>query len=83
MNRSILSKSIITILFISACGPTQQPHTVKMDAIKCPELRPEMCTMDYNPVCGYLSDGTFKTYANGCSACSEPKVSTYTQGECK
>ena len=49
----------------------------------CPEERPEMCTMDYNPVCGQLSDGSFKTYSNGCNACSDPKVISYSQGECK
>jgi hypothetical protein len=73
----------ITILFVSACGSTQQSHTVTMESIKCPELRPEMCTMDYTPVCGNLSDGSFKTYSNGCNACSDPKVTSYSQGECK
>lgn len=49
----------------------------------CPEIRPEVCTMDYNPVCGQLSDGSFKTYSNGCNACVDPKVISYSQGECR
>jgi hypothetical protein len=85
MKLSIPKKSIIviTILFVSACGSTQQPHSGEVKLTECPELRPEMCTMDYNPVCGNLSDATFKTYSNGCNACSDSKVISYSQGECK
>ncbi len=73
----------IAVLLASACGSPQQLQTAKMEPVNCPEPRPEMCTMDYNPVCGNLSDGTFKTYSNGCNACSDPKVASYSQGECK
>jgi len=50
--------------------------------IVCEELRPEICTMDYNPVCGVLSDGGVKTYSNGCSACSDQNVTGYRMGAC-
>ena len=85
MKPSVLYRSIlfITYLLIAACASTQQPHSEKMGTIECPELRPEMCTMDYNPVCGYLSDGTFKTSSNGCNACTDPEVVSYSEGECK
>ena len=49
----------------------------------CPEMRPEMCTMDYNPVCGSLTDGSLKTYANGCNACSDQNVNSFSQGGCR
>ena len=49
----------------------------------CPKMRPEMCAMHYDPVCGQLSDGSFKTYSNGCNACVDPKVIRYSQGECQ
>ena len=49
----------------------------------CPEVRPEMCTMDYDPVCGSLSDGSLKTYSNGCNACSDATVTSYSKGACK
>ena len=85
MKQSISVKYLLftAILLLSACGSSQQLPTGKMESTKCPELRPEMCTMDYNPVCGSLSEGSFKTYSNGCNACSDPIVTSYTQGECK
>lgn len=48
----------------------------------CTDPRPEACTMDYRPVCATLGDGSEKTYSNGCSACSDPQVGHYREGEC-
>jgi len=48
----------------------------------CTEPRPQICTMDYRPVCAQLSDGTFKTYSNGCTACSDPMVTEHREGAC-
>ena len=63
--------------------PIRRAVAEKGEPVKCPEVRPEICTMDYNPVCGSLSDGSFKTYSNGCGACSDPNVRDYSPGECK
>lgn len=49
----------------------------------CTDPRPEMCTMDYTPVCGRRGDGTEKTYSNGCSACSDKAVVSYRPGACE
>ena len=47
----------------------------------CTDPRPQMCTMDYVPVCG--SRGSeWKTYSNGCSACSDAQVSGFRAGPC-
>ncbi len=48
----------------------------------CTDPRPEICTMDYRPVCGYRSDQVPKTYSNGCSACSDTDVIGYQEGQC-
>lgn len=48
----------------------------------CLEPRPEVCTMEHDPVCGYKSDGTSKTYTNRCSACTEKEIIGYKNGEC-
>ena len=45
----------------------------------CPEVRPEMCTREYNPVCGSNNI----TYGNGCTACSFEEVIGFTYGVCE
>jgi hypothetical protein len=49
----------------------------------CTDPRPQICTREYRPVCAILSDGSTKTYATGCTACSDPKVSGYRDLACE
>ncbi len=49
----------------------------------CIEPRPQICTMQYMPVCATLGDGSTKTYATDCSACSDAKVVSYSADACK
>lgn len=51
--------------------------------VPCTEPRPQVCTQDYRPVCAELQDGSFKTFSNGCSACSDPTVTGYRDGACE
>ena len=82
----------ITIIFLAiaavalvACAsgtpPQEVPDTKALTP--CTEPRPQLCTMDYQPVCGQLKSGEFKTYSNGCNACTEPTVNGYRKGACK
>jgi len=48
----------------------------------CKEPRPQICTMEYIPVCASLKDNSFKTYATGCSACSDVNVIKHKAGQC-
>lgn len=48
----------------------------------CTDPRPQMCTREYNPVCATLADGSTKTYATGCTACSDPAVTGWVMGAC-
>lgn len=59
----------------------------------CDEVRPEMCTMEYDPVCAQVDTGVrcitepcdsfeLKTYSNGCSACADARVTVYRLGAC-
>lgn len=51
------------------------------------EKESDICTMEYNPVCGEIAlntgEKTYKTYSNGCSACSDMNVVSHMQGECE
>ena len=49
----------------------------------CADPRPQVCTMDYRPVCAQLEDSSFKTYSNGCTACSDQLVTFYEEGACR
>ena len=57
---------------------------VNQEKIAClPEDREaDACTTEYDPVCGYTSALTFKTYSNACMACVDQSVQYYTEGKC-
>jgi hypothetical protein len=48
----------------------------------CESPRPEMCTQQYDPVCGRRSDDSRKTYSNACHACADIDVHGYETGAC-
>mgnify|MGYP001827606820 CR=1 FL=1 len=85
----------ITLKAIGADGTTGFTHTLHLAEMVgetnssnqaptvCTDPRPQVCTMDYQTVCGEVSDGTRQTYSNGCTACSNPLVISYTEGPCK
>jgi len=49
----------------------------------CEDPRSQICTMNYDPVCGILRDGSQKTFSNGCGACSDANIIGHDPGECK
>ena len=53
-----------------------------LDLIICKNPRPEICTREYDPVCGTLKDGSTKTGATGCTSCSDPEIVGYKKGAC-
>ena len=48
----------------------------------CVGPRPEVCTLDYTPVCGQKADGQTLTFGNACMACGESSVIGYSAGAC-
>jgi hypothetical protein len=77
----------IVLFIISLCCGCAVPldkHNPVVEGLQyCPEPRPEVCTMQYEPVCAALKDGNNQTYSNGCSACIDKRVVGYNSGECR
>ncbi len=89
----------ITLKAIGADGSTAFEHQVSLGSLssteqienskggkmlkRCPEPRPQICTREYRPVCAQQSDGTIKSYATGCTACSDPTVTAFREGTCE
>jgi len=84
---------LIVVKVIGADGSTAFEHQITLASLSstqksesstpCPEPRPQVCTREYRPVCAKLSDGCFKTYVNGCTACTDPAVTGYREGGCE
>ncbi len=85
---------LVACLFAAGCSATalDKATETKLDVV-CQDPRPQMCTMDYRPVCGLRDTGIrcvttpcpsteWKTYSNGCAACSDAQVFGYVSGEC-
>lgn len=58
------------------------PQPKLVNYISCLGSRPEICTMDYQPVCGFGLENSSKTYSNACIACSHKEVVKYSKGDC-
>jgi len=80
---SIHMIKLLTIIFgfllLAGC---QAVPSLNIEQTNCIEPRPEMCTMDYQPVCGFDKDHNSKTYSNRCVACSNERVVYTIKGEC-
>ena len=81
MNGKILLATVVLSLGACASGPKDQMAAAP-GATVCEDPRPQVCTMDYRPVCGRHEDGSVKTYSNGCGACSNPEVTSWVDGAC-
>ncbi len=66
--------------------------------VPCPDQRPDVCTQQYDPACGYFEqsdndesetpgtaeeDAREKTFGNACTACTDSGVIGYTPGACE
>lgn len=82
--RNLLKSGILALLpcllvvFVSVPALSRAGQDVN----RCEEPRPQVCTMEYVPVCATLATGGEKTYANGCAACSDAGVDGWVNGAC-
>ena len=85
---STLISSICLLALVLGCSmasDTTRPNPAQPETAgltPCPEPRPEICAQIYLPVCAETLDGKRKTYASGCTACTDPQVTGYRDGEC-
>ena len=81
------------LVLLVSCA-THRVDQIPLDAVQCTEPRPEICTMDYTPVCATRDNGTrcattpcesteTATYANACSACADPAVMYHLPAACE
>ena len=79
--------NVITLfmsLMLSGCASVMnEDNSGVPESVICPEERPEICTMQYEPVCAKLMNNTLQTYSNSCSACADKQAIAYQHGECK
>ena len=78
---------VLGLLFMSACGKSIRQAAVpedrtNQDLTTCTSPRPQVCTQQYDPVCARLQNGTWKTSASACTACSDRQVTGYLVGPC-
>jgi len=79
---------IVFLWSVTSCADTANKENAAKQAntkvfTACSEPRPQLCTSEYNPACAKLKDSSMKTYATGCTACSDQNVSGYYPGACE
>ena len=70
----------LALLALSACGVNQQ-ITPTMGTV-CEVPRPQVCTMEYAPVCGVLIAGGERDFSSDCNACANDAVASYRTDPC-
>ena len=70
------------LLSLHACAGSAPVATGGEETL-CVNPRPEVCTMEYDPVCAVLADGGNATRSNACSACADAAVVSYRPGACE
>lgn len=70
---------LAALLLIAGCAT--RPETPPL-VTQCDTTRPQVCTMEYDPVCAQLVAGGRKTYSSPCNACADDTVSGFMRGAC-
>ncbi|OOZ43603.1 hypothetical protein [Solemya velum gill symbiont] len=76
---------ILLLVLLGGCQAedSDSVQQVPQELTQCKEPRPQMCTMQYDPVCAWMPEsGKWKTASNGCDACADKRVAGYLAGEC-
>ena len=74
--------AMIMLTGLALAGCNSSPPAPVVSGTPCTEPRPQVCTMEYAPVCATLVKGGTADYSSGCNACADDAVSSYEQGQC-
>ncbi len=77
--RAVITLSIVGLL-LTACGVNPPLPTTLVNECSLP--RPQVCTMEYAPVCAHLIAGGRLEYSSPCNACADDAVASYLGGSC-
>jgi hypothetical protein len=78
-----------TALVVFLLAANSQMIVKEADKEYCYPPRLQMCTLHYDPVCGYFNETVqcvkspcAATYSNSCHACADEKVEYWKPGKC-
>jgi len=96
--KTVAMQSKVIILILAGClllvsCTTHRIEQIPLNAVQCTDPRPQICTMDYTPVCATRDNVTrcaktpcesteTATYANACTACADPAVMYHLPAAC-
>lgn len=84
MGRSHFASLLALAVGLAGPAGSQPPEVEESPPLtRCTDPRPQMCTRQYDPVCGQRSAGEPKTYGNACTACSDASVVGHRPGACE
>ncbi|MFV0276960.1 MAG: hypothetical protein ACK5HY_07225 [Parahaliea sp.] len=70
------------LFLLAACSAPPPPPDPPENAGQCGGPRPQICTMEYQPVCGELAGGVREDFSSPCNACANDQVVSYREGRC-
>lgn len=84
MNSGVIT-SVLFVLVLASCSTAPKPAppgALLPGEQACTNPRPEVCTMEYRPVCGTDLNGKKMEFSNECSACLNVDVVSWEEGLC-
>lgn len=85
MRIACVAAALMVVAGCAATEPRPAGEPQPADAsplISCTDPRPQLCTMEFAPVCAELNRGGQREYASGCNACADAEVTGYRPGPC-
>lgn len=73
---------ILVGLMLASCATSPENTALELPTHQCQEPRPEVCTMEYKPVCGLNQAKEKFDFSNACSACSDHQIMRWFEGQC-